>query len=55
MMGYFANSDGDRSGGADAADLFLQQLFNLSDSTREDELYDLRVTRGFVGIGLDRE
>ena len=41
--------------GADAADLFLQQWFNLSDPGVEEVLYDSAGMRQFVGIDLGRE
>jgi IS5 family transposase len=37
-------------GRADAAHLFLQQWFNLSDPAVEEALYDSAAMRRFVGI-----
>ena len=41
--------------GADAAHVFLQQWFNLSDPAVEEALYDSALMREFVGIDLGRE
>ena len=42
-------------GRADAADLFLQHWFNLSDPAVEEALYDSQTMRRFAGIDLGRE
>src|ERR1700746_3453280 len=42
-------------GQEDAAHLFLQHWFNLSDLAVEEALYDPQAMRRFVGINLGRE